>query len=345
MGPAAARRGPAVDEHRGHVVAAYNPRMFSRRLAPIALALAAATLATGCVSFRPFADVERTLPSGRLIEVQGQKVSIERSGEGAPLVLLHGFGESTLSFSAVLPELSRHFDVIAIDLNGFGFTQRPRESSSYTLAGQERLVLGVLDALHLDRVRLAGHSYGGAISLYIAARHPERVDRLLLIDNALPLYASARRSALFRWRWVASLAARTVALSDMRVKSGLKAAYFDDSLVTPQRVREYGERLRIQGASDALFGLVGPSDEPPYTLDLAALETPTLVVWGIEDTLIPIAGARERSHLLPRARFVELPACGHSPMEECPTPFLAAVLPFLESADAASISDPASNVR
>jgi pimeloyl-ACP methyl ester carboxylesterase len=322
--------------------------MRSRLRGPRLLLFAAALLAPGCVSMRPYAAAVRELPAGRLMEIEGQRVSVERSGQGEPLVLLHGFGESTLSFAAVMPELARRFTVVAIDLNGFGFTERPRAPESYTLAGQERLVLAVLDRLRLPKVRLAGHSYGGGIALFLAARHPERVDRLLLVDNTLPSYASERRSRFLRWKWMARIAAHTYALTDRRIASGLVEAYYDDSLVTRDLVRAYADRLRIEGVSDAFFGLVGPSAEPPFELDLATVRMPTLVVWGAEDELIHAAGAAERAKLLPAGRFVALPACGHSPMEECPRAFLDASLPFLESdrpMGAALTSVPASSDR
>ncbi len=195
-------------------------------------------LAPGCVSMQPYAEAVRELPEGRLLEIDGRRISVEQAGQGPPLVLLHGFGESTLAFAPVIPELAKRFAVVAIDLNGFGFTERPKDRASYTLAGQARLVLSVLDRLGLDRVRLAGHSYGGGLALYLAARHPERIDRLLLIDNTLPLYASLRRSPLFAWRWVARMAAHTFALSDRVIAAGLRKAYFDDSKVTPALVRD-----------------------------------------------------------------------------------------------------------
>ncbi len=282
-----------------------------------------------CVTMQPYAEAVRELPAGRLLEIGGQQVSVEQAGAGEPLVLLHGFGESTLSYAAVLPGLAERFAVVAIDLNGFGYTQRPRDRESYTLAGQARLVLGVLDRLGLDRVRLAGHSYGGGLALYLAAKHPERVDRLLLIDNTLPLYASLRRNPLFAWRWVARMAAHTFALSDRVIEAGLERAYFDDSRVTPELVQLYADRLRIEGVTDAFHGLVGPSSEPPFRIDLAAIRTPALVVWGAEDELIEAEAARKSSSELPNSSFVSLPACGHTPMEECPEAFLAVALPFL----------------
>ena len=305
---------------------------------PALLALSLANLA--CVTLRPYEEAIRDLPAGRLLEIDGRRVSIERAGKGEPLVLLHGFGESTLAYAAVLPALAERYEVVAIDLNGFGFTERPADRTAYTLAGQERLVLSVLDHLGLARVRLAGHSYGGGLALFLAARHPERFERLLLIDNTLPLYASQRRSRVFAWRWVAKLAAHTFAITDKVVRKGLQEAYYDDSKVTPELVREYAERLRIEGVTDAFYGLVGPSKEPPFEIDLQKVAQPTLVIWGAEDRLIPVAGAERTSEQLPNARFVTLPACGHTPMEECPEAFLEAALPFLASSGPAPAGAP-----
>ena len=296
------------------------------RLATFAVLL---PLAAGCVSLRPWSDATHGLAADRLVEVDGRKVSVERAGSGAPLVLLHGFGASTYSFDEVLAPLARKFSVVAIDLNGFGYTERPRDPESYTLPGQARLVLGVLDALKLDRVTLAGHSYGGALALFLASRHPERVDRLLLIDNAMPAYAWENRNGIFRWRWLAALVTRTTGLGDRRIRSGLLESYFDDSKVTPALFDAYASRLRIEGAIDAYRGLLGPTDVPRADVDLATISQPTLAVWGAEDELIPAAAARERVGALPHGRFVEIPRCGHTPMEDCPEAFLQAVEPFL----------------
>jgi pimeloyl-ACP methyl ester carboxylesterase len=320
--------------------------MRSRPALRLLLLATIASGAAGCVSLRPYSEAVDELPDGRLLEIDGQKVSVERAGEGEPLVLLHGFGESTAAYAGVLPELSRRFAVVAIDLNGFGYTERPRDPARYSLEGQADLVLAVLDRLGLGRVRLAGHSYGGGLALYLAARHPERVDRLLLIDNTLPLYFTQQRKSFVRWRWMASLAARTWALSDSRIRKGLIEAYFDDTKVTPALVGEYASRLRIEGAADAFFGLVGHSEEAPFELDLRTIAVPSLVVWGAEDALIPMSAAEARSRLMPRGAFVSIPACGHTPMEECPDAFMSQVLPFLESPDAAAAtSDPASSDR
>lgn len=292
------------------------------------LAMSALTTA-GCVSLRPYDEVAAALAPESLLEIDGQRVHVEGRGEGEPLVLLHGFGASTLLWQAVIPELARTRRVVAIDLNGFGWTERPRERDAYTLAGQERLVLAVADRLGIERFDLAGHSYGGAISLFLAARHPQRVRSLVLADSAMPSYGTVRRKRRYASRWLARLYVRTIGLTQRRVRWGLRESYADDRKVTDELVRAYLERLRVEGVVDAFFGLTAPTGAPPDRVDLARLDLPALLVWGGEDELIPPADGRRVAEAMPDATFVEIPGCGHSPMEECPREFLAAVEPFL----------------
>ena len=81
--------------------------------------------------------------------------------------------------------------MVAIDLSGFGYTQRPAARASYTREAQAQLVLGTLDALGIDRAHIVGHSYGGGITLYLASQHPERFRTMVLVDSSAPLGAAA----------------------------------------------------------------------------------------------------------------------------------------------------------
>lgn len=297
----------------------------SRPLLRFALAL---LLAGGCVSLRPFAEIVATVPADEWVEVDGRRAHVVIRGSGFPLLLLHGFGASTLLWEEVTPGLARHRQTVAIDLHGFGWTERPRQTEAYTLAGQERLVLAVADRLGFAEFDLAGHSYGGAIALFLAARHPERVRSLLLVDNALPSYGVLRRSWLYASRGVSRLFVRTLGLRKGRIERGLRASYADESKVTDAQIRAYLDRLRVEGVEDAFYGLSAPIDSPPDEVDLTTIRQPTLVVWGAEDRLITPEEARRDAKKLPDSCFVELPSCGHMPMAECPAEFLAAVEPF-----------------
>jgi pimeloyl-ACP methyl ester carboxylesterase len=302
---------------------------------PILLPLAlAGSLGAGCVSLTPYAEAVRHLPAGELREIGGQRVRVVERGEGAPLVLLHGFGASAASWRLVVPELARSRRVIALDLHGFGYTERPRERAAYTLEGQAALVLALLDHLGIERADLAGHSYGGGLALLLAARHPERVRALVLVDTTRPEYGRARRSRLAAFRPLTELFARTVLLRPATVRRALERAVADPARVTDELVRLYLEPLGIEGAVDAYVGLTAPSPgPPPPPVDLAAIGQPALVVWGEEDRLIGVRWGRELARTLPRAELVVFPQTGHLPPEERPAELAAAIESFLARLD------------
>jgi len=300
-----------------------------RRAAPL-LALPLLLAASGCVTLRPYEEIAAGLPPESLIRVDGRRIHVDARGAGEPLILLHGFGASTYLWEPVIDELAKRRRVVAIDLNGFGWTERPDDPAEYTLEGQERLVLGVADALGLERFDLAGHSYGGAISIFLTSRHPERVRSLILVDSALPAYAAKRRQGRFRSHLLAGVYIRTVGLNRRRVRRGLEESYYDDSKITGELVSAYYDRLRVQGVVDAFYGLTAPNGLPPDEVALESIETPTLAVWGAEDPLISAAEGRRAEERFPNGEFAELSDCGHIPTEECPEAFLDAVVPFLE---------------
>ncbi len=289
-----------------------------------------AFLLTGCVSLRSFEEVRRTVPEGRFVRIGDQLVHVEQAGDrGEPILLIHGFGGSSYSWRKVIPALAENHRVFAVDLNGFGYTQRPKSRESYTRAGQARLVLAVMDALGLARAHVFGHSYGGGLTLYLASRHPERFLSMVLVDSSAPTYSDDRRSRAAGIRPLSTLFLRSVALRPGMVAKALRRSYYDDSLVTPELVRAYLDRLRIEGVADAYQGLTAPAPLGER-VELEKIGVPTLIVWGAQDELISVEGGRRAAARMPHAEFVVIEECGHLPMEEKPEELLRTVLPFLE---------------
>ena len=286
----------------------------------------------GCASgtsILPFSEIRRLLPEDRFLRLGDQLVHLEQAGAGEPLLLLHGFGASTYAWRKVMPGLAASFRVIAIDLNGFGYTQRPKDFESYTREGQADLVLRVMDKLGIDKAHLAGHSYGGGITIWLASRHPERVRSMVLVDSSAPTYANDRRNRLLGLRPVATLALRAL-LRPGSVRRSLLNSVYDDSLITPELVREYYDRLRIEGVLDAYVGLTAPVRNPPEPVRLEEIDVPALVVWGSNDQLISVHAGSRAARQFPRGELVVLERTGHIPMEERPEELLQAMLPFLE---------------
>jgi pimeloyl-ACP methyl ester carboxylesterase len=291
--------------------------------------LAVAFLA-GCASLRSFDDLRREITQERFLQIGDQLVHVEQTGSGEPVVLLHGFGGSVYSWRKIVPALAQSHRVVAIDLNGFGYTQRPSHPESYTRAGQGRLVLAVMNSLGIERAHVVGHSYGGGLVLYLAFCHPERFRTLVLVDSSAPTYSDDRRSRAASLRWLSGLYVRTIALRPGTVRRSLLRSYYDDSQVTPELVQAYFDRLRIQGVAEAYYGLTAPSRTPGERVDLTKIDVPTLVVWGAQDEVVSLATGRRATAKIPRSELVVIAECGHLPMEEKPEELLRAVLPFLD---------------
>lgn len=286
-------------------------------------------LLSGCVPLRSFDEIRREAPAGQFVRVGGQLVHVEQAGTGEPVVLLHGFGASAYSWRKVMPALAAGHRVVAIDLNGFGYTQRPRSRESYAREGQAKLVLETMDALGIARAHIVGHSYGGGITLYLVSRHPERFRSMVLVDSSAPTYANDRRSRAAALRPLDALFVRTVALRPGAVRKALLRSFWDDSKVSPELVKAYFDRVAVEGAGYAFYGLTAPAPSGP-PVELEKIEIPTLVVWGAHDELISPETGRRAAVRLPHSEFVLLADSGHLPMEEQPEELLRSILPFLE---------------
>lgn len=294
----------------------------------------------GCVSLRPWEEVQAQVPAERFVQViaaegRGTRlVHVERAGlenGGPPVVLLHGFGGSSYSWRHVIPRVAERHPVLAPDLYGFGYTERPEDEAAYTRTGQVGLVLGVLDALGYDTAHLVGHSYGGALAATLAARHPERVRSLVLVDAAHPSYPQTRRRPIARCSPYNAFYVRVLGLRRRVVEEALERSYHNDDLAKPEVVKAYLERLRIQGAIRAFRGLTVPQPDSGPEVELRDVGAPTLVLWGTEDPLISVEGGRRATGEIPRASFFEIEGAGHAPHEEKPAEVARRILEFLAS--------------
>lgn len=278
---------------------------------------------------RPYAELRSSLPSERFVEVDGRQVYVEQTGRGEPLVLLHGFACSSFSWRAVVPTLSRGYRVINVDLPGFGYSERPEDPTAYTVPAYGRMVLEVLDRLGVGACHLMGHSFGGALAVWLAAHHPERVRSLVLVASALPEYMDEQRQLWARFRSLNYLLLHGLFLTRGSVRKDLETCYYDASLVSDELVDAYRDRLLVEGVEEAFFGFMAPCDDAACEAPLEAIEAPALVVWGAHDRVIPLDRAEAEFHRLARGRIVVFERCGHAPMEELPRKFLRVVLPFL----------------
>ena len=133
---------------------------------------------------RSHAEATVDLPPERFVEIDGQRIHVTLTGEGPSLLLLHGLTASYYSFREIVPLLAGDFQVVTMDLNGFGLTERPTNPADYRIEHQADLVARVLDRLGIETTAILGHSYGAAVAAMFSKRFPRRCGRLVFVSPA-----------------------------------------------------------------------------------------------------------------------------------------------------------------
>ena len=264
----------------------------------------------------------------RYQDVSGLRVHYVRKGRGPALILLHGLGSSIYTWADVIPALAQDHDVVAADLPGFGGSDVPDELASSVYPAT---VLGLLDRLGISRATLVGNSLGGAVAVVLAARHPERVRRLVLLDSAGYNLEPSKRPMILRLVGSAPVAAALDALPIRRwlVTRALRQVFYDPARVTPEKVEEYLAPLARPGATDAVRSLINDRSGFGLPALVSEVRVPTLIVWGRNDRWVPLADADRFAAAIPGSRKVVLEECGHVPQEERP----AEIVHLLEEFD------------
>lgn len=257
------------------------------------------------------------------------------AGSGPVIVLLHGIGGSTYTWRNVLPTLARTHHVIAIDLKGFGASEKPLDDA-YSPVDQAVLVVDFLARRGLTDVTLAGHSLGGTVALLAAmqltrrieasslARNtadvaPPRVSRLVLMDApAYPQpmsFAIAFLRAPFWPRFILDLVPPEWP-ARMALVRQQEAATISES-----DIAAYAAPYREEGARHALIATalaLEPENWHAVTSGFAGIRQPTLLVWCLDDTLVPASTGLRLSRTLPASDLKTIEGCAHSPPDERP---------------------------
>ncbi len=242
----------------------------------------------------------------RWTQIGGFRIhSLHAGSPGAPgVVLLHGLSGSHRWWLKTMPALAERYRVHVPELVGFGASRRPPRQPD--IREMAEVLLAWLDALQLRRPHLVGHSMGGQVSIHLAAEHPERLDRLVLVSaSGIPRAHSlreVRRLALevaMPRTWVRPRFASTIVLDALR--AGPRALALATRFILGDDVRPLLPRIRSR----------------------------TLLVWGALDPLTPLAQGQAMARAIPGARLRVFRAAAHIPMVEWPEAFNRALLAFL----------------
>lgn len=266
------------------------------------------------------------------LDVGGVRLHVRQSGpRDAPvLVMLHGFGSSLHTWEPWAVELSKNYRVVRFDLPGSGLSP-PDPTGDYR---DERCVFilgALLDALGVERASLIGNSMGGKTAWQFAARHPAKVDKLVLV--APDGFASPG----FEYNKAPDISPMVrlmrYSLPKPLVRMSLAPAYGDPANLSDSELDRYYDLLLAPGARDAMLAKLGQTMAVYPVPMLEKITAPTLLLWGEKDAMIPFANSNDYLKALRDARRVSFPALGHVPHEEAPGETLPPVLAFLRDAN------------
>lgn len=268
------------------------------------------------------------------VNVDGARVHFQEFGDRSDpaVILIHGYTASVFVWRDVAPMLaSAGFHVIAIDLLGFGYSEKPRWFD-YSITSQARMIARFMDRIGLGKASVVGSSYGGAIAATLALDYPERVEKLALVgavcNDRVKNHPLLRLAAIpVVGEAIAPFLADTRAFHRHRMR--LTLAKENHHLITQERVESIARPLSAADAHHSLLATTRNWHADRITYDAHLINHPTLLLWGENDSVIPVLDAYTLHDEILNSRLVIFKKCGHVPMEEKAELFADIVTEFI----------------
>ena len=237
------------------------------------------------------------------------------------LILLHGIGASAERWSRVIPTLSRHYRVIAPDIIGFGYSDKP--VVEYTMDFFIDFFESFLDNLGISEASIIGSSLGGHIATEFAIRFPHMVEKLVLVSPA----GMMRKSTPTLDRYIMA----ALYPEYQRVYEVFSEMVYDSNTINQETLMDFVNRMNLPNAKYAFMStLSGIRYAPRLTGRLSNITAPTLLMWGENDTTIPLAEYAHQYNEIPNMEeLVVIKKCGHIAPIERPATFNRIVSKFL----------------
>jgi len=262
------------------------------------------------------------------------KLFYEEDGEGPPVLLIHGFGASTYTWRGIAPALARDHRVIAVDLKGFGQSDKPFDTR-YSVFDQADLLAQLIVDRDLRDLTLVGHSFGGGVALVLALKDDQRlkgrVSKLVLLDTIaypqdIPVFFRMLDMPLF-----SHVGVRMVPPA-MQTRIALRIAYLDNSKIDDEEVETYAAPLRSAAGKHAIIHSarqIIPEGLDEISERYKSIEMPTLILWCDHDRIVPLDVGLKLRRTLPNSTLRLVEGCGHMPQEEQPAATLDLIRGFL----------------
>lgn len=246
--------------------------------------------------------------------------------EKPPILLIHGFASSTYTFNRLIPLLETSFSVIAIDLPGFGKSEKSA-SFQYSFENYANLIAECIDYFNLKQVYIVAHSMGGQIALYTAKIIPEKINKLILLCSSGYLKKAKKSLICCSYLPFFNLfVQRFIQRKD--IKTYLENVFYDRSLITESIIEEFGKPLQEKAFYTSLIRLLRNREGDLTSEQLMKINLPTLLIWGIEDKVVPVNVGKKLVSDLPNAKLVTYEETGHLITEERPNEVFEQILTY-----------------
>ena len=264
------------------------------------------------------------------LDVGGARVRLKEEGpqEAPAIILLHGFTMSLESWDAWAAKLSDDYRVIRYDLLGHGLTG-PDPLKRYSPIERADFLIELMDALNIEHAILSGNSLGGTIAWRAAIKHPERIDKLVLLSPAFFDFSGVE-NAPGEPSPQLKVTLETAPLPALQFMATLN--YTRPESVTPERLKLMQEMMQNEGNGQAFLDHIAEFTMPDPSRELAELETPTLILWGEKDLIIPSQQGARAAEVMPNAKLQIIENAGHVLQEDAPLESANAALTFLQEA-------------
>ncbi len=285
------------------------------------------------VNWEDVADTIHHAENSHFAEVDGATIHYQEFGEKSDptLLLIHGYTASTYVWRTAAPLLANeNFHVVAVDLLGFGYSDKPA-SFEYTIAAQARIVERLMNRLGIGRAIIVGSSYGGAVASTLALDYPERVEKLVLTGSVCN--DEILQNPILRLGsipLVGEILAPFLLDSKLVSKARMKQTLAPEShhLITTERVESLMRPLKAKDAHHSVLASARNWDANRIQADAHLINQPTLLIWGENDAIVPVRNGECLYDSMLNSRFVVLKDCGHLPQEEKPEKFVELVSEF-----------------
>ena len=227
-------------------------------------------------------------PNGKFIEVSGQKLYYEETGQGPPLILLHGFGRTASDWHGLTEEFSKNYRILAFDSPGHGRSDNLENTQMYLHKSAAERILRAMELLNLDSAYVFGHSGGSFIALYMSIMQPQRIKKIIVASGQL-YYSQTTRKVITA-----------------------QGGPGKNPMLPLERLERMHGKMKAEILANQFWNFRSQYGDPSFTPDvLSAIQAESLIIHGDNDPIAPVSNAWEMYQHFPKARLWIVPNGGH----------------------------------